>query len=160
MEPTDSSQKSSSGLFSSAKLVAEAAQSTLRHDTDNLDKGKVTTAAADLLDAGQKYGKLDENKGIGSYVEKAEGYLRQYNPSKAPTAEKTQPPHQSHGDSEGGEEKKSEGGHGDYLKMAQGFLKTEESKPSSHESEGGEEKKAEGGYGGYLKMAEGFLKKN
>ncbi|KAJ8760928.1 hypothetical protein K2173_021966 [Erythroxylum novogranatense] len=169
MEPTESHHKpskhhqtSSSDLLSSAKLVAEAAQATFRHDTDKLDKGRVAGAAADLLDAASHYGKLDENKGIGNYMEKAENYLRQYHTShstttatpttySAPGHGETRPA-PSHGIDYSGEEKKSEG-----LKMAQGFLKSDETKPSSHGSEGGQ-KKSESGYGDYMKMAQGFMK--
>ncbi len=117
----------SSDLFSSAKVVAGAAQSALNRDTDKLDKAKVAGAADDLLEAAAQYGKLDKDKGLGQYVEKAEGYLHQYGSSQPATATtasghfepaKEQPPSkESGGDGEPGS------GLGDYVKMAKGFLK-------------------------------------
>ncbi|BAT74771.1 hypothetical protein LR48_Vigan833s000500 [Vigna angularis] len=71
-------EQSSSDLLASAKLVADAAQSTLRNESDKVDKSKVADAAGDLLDAAGKYGKLDEQQGIGQYVDKAADYLHQY----------------------------------------------------------------------------------
>lgn len=126
--------KSSSELLSSAKLVAEAAKSTLHHDQrDKVDKGKVAGAAADLLDAASHYGKLDQQKGAGKYVEKAENYLHHYHSSHSTTttttaatadlhsgAHSTTKP-EKHSDSHGSGG--DHGGSGDYLKMAQGFLK-------------------------------------
>ena len=114
--------------MSSAKIVAGAAQSTFNKDPDNqADKGKVAGAAGDLLEAASHYGKLDENKTYGQYVEKAENYLHQYGSSQSTTTDATT------GHSEGGQTKQSEtqstggddekSGAGDYLKMAQGFLK-------------------------------------
>ncbi|XVF85852.1 hypothetical protein PTKIN_Ptkin17bG0151000 [Pterospermum kingtungense] len=113
---------SSSDLFSSAKLVAGAAKSTFSNEGDKVDKGKVAGAGADLLGAAQDYGKLDKDKGVGQYVEKAENYLHQYETSgkSAPTTtEAQQKPHGSGGD---GKDSGSGGGVGDYMKMAQGFL--------------------------------------
>ncbi|XVE85779.1 hypothetical protein DITRI_Ditri17bG0118400 [Diplodiscus trichospermus] len=119
--------KSSSELLSSAKLVAEAAKNTLHHESDKVDKGKVSGAAADLLGAASHYGKLDHEKGVGKYVEKAENYLHNYhsshsNPTTTTTtahsgvAHSTKP--EKHSESHDGS-----GGYGDYMKMAQGFLK-------------------------------------
>ncbi|KAB2090282.1 hypothetical protein ES319_A03G114200v1 [Gossypium barbadense] len=115
-------KKGTSELLSSAKLVADAAKSTFNKESDKVDKGKVAGAGADLLGAAQHYGKLDKDKGVGQYVEKAETYLHQYQTSHlAPT---TNP--NSHG--AGAAAKDSEtaaaggGGVGDYMKMAQGFL--------------------------------------
>ncbi|WVZ24646.1 hypothetical protein V8G54_003190 [Vigna mungo] len=71
-------EQSSSDLLGSAKLVADAAQSTLRNESDKVDKAKVADAAGDLLDAAGKYGKLDGQQGIGQYVDKAADYLHQY----------------------------------------------------------------------------------
>ncbi|QCD82577.1 nodulin-related protein 1-like [Vigna unguiculata] len=71
-------EQSSSELLASAKLVADAAQSTLRNESDKVDKAKVAGAAGDLLDAAGKYGKLDEQKGVGQYVDKAADYLHGY----------------------------------------------------------------------------------
>ncbi|OMO71898.1 hypothetical protein COLO4_27925 [Corchorus olitorius] len=134
--------KSSSELLSSAKLVAEYAKSTMNHESgNNIDKGKVAGAAADLLDAASHYGKLDQGSGVGKYVDQAENYLHKYHSSHSTTATTT-----THSSGGGGghsttPEKHSEaahasggghghdsgsggGGHGgDYLKMAQDFLK-------------------------------------
>ncbi|CAN4124565.1 unnamed protein product [Withania somnifera] len=150
-ESTDESKKaagdesgSTAELFSSAKVLAEAAQSQLNKDSAPIDNKKVAEAAADVLDAAQKYGKLDETQGIGQYVEKAETYLHKYGsdtpaaavekpPAAAPeetkapapasepipaSVEEPKPAPVTEGDKE--EEKKSEGA--DYLKMAGDFL--------------------------------------
>ncbi|XVE53157.1 hypothetical protein DITRI_Ditri02bG0181500 [Diplodiscus trichospermus] len=113
---------SSSELLSSAKLVAEAAKSAAGNETDKIDKGKAAGAAADLLDAAQDYGKLDQEKGVGQYVEKAENYLHQYensNKSSSPAAKPEAQPGGDHGKDSGSG---GGGGVGDYFKMAQGFL--------------------------------------
>lgn len=123
--------KSSSELLSSAKLLGEAAQSTFAHKSDGVDKGRVAGAAADLLGAASHYGKLEE-KSFGKYVDKAETYLHQYHTthSSTPTVAPGNPGHSaataaaSHKPSESsGHDEDSGGGYGDYLKMAQGFLK-------------------------------------
>lgn len=130
---------SSSDLLSSAKVVGEAAMSTFHHETEKINKAKVADAAADLLGAASDYGKL-EKTGLGTYVEKAENYLHQYHSSHSSTGEvhstastvhnsahsthaptTTMEHHSSSAHS--GEEAQSEGGLGDYMKMAQGFLK-------------------------------------
>ncbi|KAM7464467.1 hypothetical protein LguiA_032588 [Lonicera macranthoides] len=120
------STPSSSELLTNAKLVAEAAKSTFSNESDKVDKAKVAEASADLLDAAESYGKLEQT-GCGSYLDKAEQYLHNYGsspakpagsgaeaPAKHPTEEKTS-----------GEEEKSEGGGGGggYMKMAEGFFK-------------------------------------
>ncbi|KAK6242675.1 hypothetical protein SCA6_008064 [Theobroma cacao] len=124
--------KSSSELLSSAKLVAEAAKNSLHHESDKVDKGKVAGAAADLFGAASHYGKLDQAKGVGKYVDKAENYLHQYHsshstPNTTHSGHSTKPekqsePHASGGHGHGHQDSAS-GGYGDYLKMAQGFLK-------------------------------------
>ncbi|XAR65247.1 hypothetical protein NMG60_11009299 [Bertholletia excelsa] len=123
-------QPSSSELISSAKIVAEAAQHTFRHESDKVDKGRVADAAADLLGAASHYGKLEE-KGFGKYLDKAENYLHQYHSSPS-THTTTATPHTaagasthapSHSGGESGGHGHSGGGYGDYLKMAEGFLK-------------------------------------
>ncbi|KZV54843.1 hypothetical protein F511_39801 [Dorcoceras hygrometricum] len=76
---------SNSDLLSSAKMVADAAKSHLRHEPQMHEKGKVANAAADLLCGASEYGKLDEGKGIGMYVDKAEDYLRQYHTTHSTT---------------------------------------------------------------------------
>lgn len=88
---------SNAELMASAKVVAEAAQAAARNESNKLDKGKVAGASADILDAAEKYGKLDEKSGAGQYLEKAEKYLNDYessHPSGAggpPPASQTEP---------------------------------------------------------------------
>ena len=128
-------QPSNSELFSSAKLVAEAAKSSFNHESDKVDKGKVAGAAEDLLSAASRYGKLEE-KGYGKYVDKAENYLHGYHTSHSSTTTTTTTDDsgnttttatathtETH--SSGGKEhgKSGSGGYGDYFKMAEGFLK-------------------------------------
>ncbi|XP_022776786.1 nodulin-related protein 1-like [Durio zibethinus] len=122
--------KSSSELLASAKLVTEAAKNTLHHESDKVDKGMVAGAAADLLCAASHYGKLDQEKGVGMYVEKAENYLHQYQSSHStPTTthsdHSTKPEKHSGSHASGGDHghDSGSGGYGDYIKMAQGFLK-------------------------------------
>ncbi|XVE91580.1 hypothetical protein REPUB_Repub01dG0021900 [Reevesia pubescens] len=124
MDSEKDPKPTSSELLSSAKLVAEAAKSTVNNQSDKVDKGKVAGATADLLDAGQDYGKLDEEKGIGQYVEKAETYLHQYETSgqSAPTPNKAEAKPESHASGGDGKDSGSGGGVEDYLKKAQGFL--------------------------------------
>nr|AFK36855.1 unknown [Medicago truncatula] len=74
---------STSELMASAKIVAEAAQSSLGKgsaDQKPMDKAKVAEAAGDLLDAVGQYAKLDDQKGLGQYVDKAADYLHGYHP--------------------------------------------------------------------------------
>ncbi|KAI5678948.1 hypothetical protein M9H77_09898 [Catharanthus roseus] len=178
--PTDRSQTE---LFASAQVVAEAARSAFQKDENKADNAKVAGAAADLLDAAEKYGKLDTSTGIGSYVEKAENYLHQYEsshstttapPTKNPeeTENKITPPPPVHTNAppppdvktdapaEETENKittppppsaeKTEGGIGDYMKVAEGFL-----------NKGSESKTEESGDSGsgLMKLAGDFLKK-
>ncbi|KAH0753558.1 hypothetical protein KY290_023828 [Solanum tuberosum] len=128
---------STTELFASAKVLADAAQSQFNKDSDKIDNKKVAEAAADVLDAAQKYGKLDETQGIGQYVEKAETYLHQYGgdkaPAAAPVAEEAKAPAPAPESApasepapapvveEDKEEEKKSGG-ADYLKMAGDFL--------------------------------------
>jgi len=72
----------------------------------------VADAAGDLLDAAGKYGKLDEQKGIGQYVDKAADYLHQYQDKGAAPSE----PADSKAE-EGG------GGLGGLANLAGGFFK-------------------------------------
>ncbi|KAL8227564.1 hypothetical protein R6Q57_015148 [Mikania cordata] len=76
-------QSSNSSLLSSAKLVADAAQSAASNQSDKIDKPKVAGATADLLDAAKDYGKFDETQGVGQYLKQADDYLRQYEKSGA-----------------------------------------------------------------------------
>nr|AFW90644.1 hypothetical protein [Solanum tuberosum] len=128
---------STTELFASAKVLADAAQSQFNKDSGKVDNKKVAEAAADVLDAAQKYGKLDETQGIGQYVEKAETYLHQYGGDKAtaaaPVAEEAKAPAPAPESApasepapapvveEDKEEEKKSGG-AEYLKMAGDFL--------------------------------------
>uniref|UniRef100_A0A7N0TRH4 Nodulin-related protein 1 n=1 Tax=Kalanchoe fedtschenkoi TaxID=63787 RepID=A0A7N0TRH4_KALFE len=109
---TTHKQPSTTELLSSAKVVAGAAKATLAHKTEEVDKGRVAGAAGDLLGAAKHYGKLEEKGGLGKYVGQAETYLHKYEST-----------HSSGGPAAAQEKKDEHGGAGDYLKMAQGFLK-------------------------------------
>ena len=122
---------SNSELFSSAKLVAQSAKGMFGQGSDKVDKGQVAEAMEDLLGAASRYGKLDE-KGLGKYVDKAENYLHQYHSSDSSTTPDAAGHHSttttshhtpSHQKPDNDEESGSGGGYGDYIKMAQGFLK-------------------------------------
>ncbi|XP_031492480.1 nodulin-related protein 2-like [Nymphaea colorata] len=158
-------------LLSSAKVIAGAAKAAAGRDMDKVDKAKVASAAEDVLIAARHYGKLEE-KSFGKYVQKAENYLHEYHssrpgtgagsgheassgggggPEHAPSsgAQKPSVAHPTgahHGQSEEGGS-----GFGDYMKLAQGFLK----KPGH---EGGSQEGS--GYGDYLKLAQDLLKKH
>ncbi|KAB5538473.1 hypothetical protein DKX38_016006 [Salix brachista] len=122
-------QPTTSELFSSAKLVAAAAQASLGKDGDKIDKAKVAAAAEDLLAATSKYGKLDRETGLGQQIEKAETYLHQYHSNTLPTATPgttgsgNPAPADKKESSAGGDDDKSGSGFGGAFKMAQGFLK-------------------------------------
>ncbi|CAK9186165.1 unnamed protein product [Ilex paraguariensis] len=113
---------STSELMSSAKLVAEAAKATLSHESDKVDKSKVAGAAADLLNAASSYGKLEE-KSFGKYVQKAENYLYQYHSTTSSGHHSTTTNTTGHTSSHSGGDGHSASGYGDYIKMAEGFLK-------------------------------------
>lgn len=126
-------QPSASELLASAKLVSEAAQASFGNERDKIDKVKVAAAAEDLLEAASKYGKLDQEKGMGQLLEKAETYLHQYHSNTLPTAtpsttgsgdtapvdkkESSAPPSTRVDDDQSGS------GLGGAFKMAQGFFK-------------------------------------
>nr|CAD1837898.1 unnamed protein product [Ananas comosus var. bracteatus] len=172
-----SSSSSPSDLLSSAQVVAGAAMSAIRHDSAAFDKGRVAGAAGDLLHAASHYAHLDGDKRFGTYIEKAEGYLHGYQSSHSSTtittsataaaaATTTTTEHSSsssahHHKKEEEDEEEEEGGGGgasasgmgDYMKLAEGFLKKQ---PGSHG--GGHD--SEGGVGDYMKLAQGFLKKH
>ncbi|OVA00735.1 hypothetical protein BVC80_9083g19 [Macleaya cordata] len=122
---------STTELFSSAKVVADAAKASLSNEADKLDKAKVADAAGDLLEAASHYGKLEENQGVGKYVQKAEDYLHNYKTSTTTTttSHSTTTTHSapmdssSHSSSGGGDGQSESGGYGEYFKMAEGFLK-------------------------------------
>lgn len=114
---------STSELMASAKVVAEAAQSGFGKD---LDKDKTAEAAGDLLDAVGQYAKLDEQKGVGSYVDKAADYLHKYENTPTTGAPPASKPDQPKTDDAA--PAKSEGGGsgglgGDFAKVAGGFFK-------------------------------------
>ncbi|MED6194425.1 hypothetical protein PIB30_028456 [Stylosanthes scabra] len=114
-------QHSTSELFSSAKLVAEAAQANFSGQGDRVDRAKAADAAGDLLDAASQYGKLDDQKGIGQYVDKAADYLHSYQQSNAPPS--SEPPKQPEGEQPKPDGGSGGGGLGDFAKLAGGFLK-------------------------------------
>ena len=180
-------EKSSSDLFASARVVAEAAQAQFGNEPEKCDKVKAAGAGADLLDAASSYGKLDETKGVGKYVDQAEGYLRQYSASSAPAAPAPAAAVEEKAADTAAEipkkaeevlDKPSEGGAADYAEKAEEVLSkpAEEAldKPSeggaadyakkaeeflSKPSEGGEKGESEGGFGGLAKAAGGFFNK-
>ncbi|KAK4598703.1 hypothetical protein RGQ29_015954 [Quercus rubra] len=122
-------QPSNSELMASAKLLAEAGQTAFSQGAGKVDKARAAGAAGDLLEAASSYGKLEETS-YGKYVEKAETYLDQYgNPSSQSQSHSTttdSKPHSAAGGGESGDhesEGNTESGTGDYVKMAQGFLK-------------------------------------
>ncbi|CAA7039644.1 unnamed protein product [Microthlaspi erraticum] len=138
-DPNAHRPASNAELMASAKIVAEAAQAAARNESDKLDKAKVAGAAADILDAASRYGKLDEKSGVGSYLEKAENYLHKYETSHSQNSGGVSGGGThggvagggSHGGGAGepaakkGDDKSGGGSHGfgDYAKMAQGFMK-------------------------------------
>ncbi|XP_058208417.1 nodulin-related protein 1-like [Rhododendron vialii] len=173
--------KTSSELFSSAKVLAEAGQATYSHGS--VDKEKVAGAASDLLGGARQYGNLEGGQ-FGQYIEKAETYLDKYespdHSSAAGQGGKTaaaaghgggtttdplshsgggheQSEGKTHSSSEsGGGHGQSEGGYGEYFKVAEGFLKKS---GSGGGNDSGGQGKSEGGSGDYLKMAQGFFNK-
>ncbi|GMY25888.1 nodulin-related protein 1 [Fagus crenata] len=132
-------QASNSELLASAKLVADAAQSSLRHE--NFDKQKAAGAAADLLGAASHYGNLEE-KSFGKYVEQAETYLHKYGHSSHSSTTTT-----------------TTSGHPGTTTTTTHSESHSESHSGGYDGEG-DGKSGSGGYGGYLKMAEGFMKKH
>ena len=119
-------QPSNSELMASAKLLAEAGQTAFSQGAGKVDKARAAGAAGDLLEAASSYGKLEETS-YGKYVEKAETYLDQYgNPSSQSQSHSTttdSKPHSAAGGGDHESEGNTESGTGDYVKMAQGFLK-------------------------------------
>uniref|UniRef100_A0A7N0TRX8 Nodulin-related protein 1 n=1 Tax=Kalanchoe fedtschenkoi TaxID=63787 RepID=A0A7N0TRX8_KALFE len=152
----ESKQHSTSELFSSAQVVAGAAQATLSNQSDKVDKKEVAGAAGDLLGAAREYGKLEEDKGLGAYVGQAETYLRSYGApappaGDAPTAEKVAPgaEHPAPAAAEPPAPAAAE-------PPAPAVAVEEEKKVvEEEEKEGG----AAAGAADYFKVAEGFLKK-
>ncbi|KAI4387524.1 hypothetical protein MLD38_005351 [Melastoma candidum] len=132
--PQQHQHASNADLVNSAKYLAEAARSAFSHESGKVDTGRAAGAAADLLDAASHYARLEE-KSFGKYVDQAENYLHQYQSSHsttsvgsnhAPTSAGAAPQHSfpsSHAPPKKDDEEDSGGGYGDYIKMAQGFLK-------------------------------------
>ncbi|XP_073050095.1 uncharacterized protein [Primulina eburnea] len=182
-DPDQHQKPSNFDLFNSAKLVAEAAQAQLGNEPEKYDKGKVAAAAADLLGGASDYGKLDETKGVGKYVDQAEDYLRQYGTSHCTTTATTTTTVAG-----SGEEKTTtvaasttvttepvkhytESDAGSHIKKAEGFLNKPSGKGETggsadfmnlagdflnKPSSGGGE---EGGASGFMKLAGDFIKK-
>jgi hypothetical protein len=154
-------KKSSGGLMSSGKVVADAAMSAFETKSiENIDKEKVAGASAEILDSTSKYAKL-EDKPVGQYLEKAEVYLKQYSSGGAekektdvpaaaeapkPAAEEA-PKEPAPAPAPAAEEGKSSDGFGldDAMKGAESLM---EKKGDGEESGGG----------GFMKMAQGFMK--
>ncbi|CAJ2650381.1 nodulin-related protein 2-like [Trifolium pratense] len=110
---------STSELAASAKIVAEAAQSGFGKD---VDKDKTAEAAGDLLDAVGQYAKLDDQKGLGQYVDKAADYLHKYEGDTPPASKPDKPK------VDAAAAKSEDGGSGgglggDFAKVAGGFFK-------------------------------------
>ena len=151
---------SSGDLFSSGKLVAETAASVFQQKSaENVDKKEVAGAAAEILHAASTYGKF-EDKPAGQYIEKAEGYLKEFStghaagaaapPKPAETAPKEKEPAVPAPAAEEGGKSSSEGfGLGDVVKGAEQLVEKQG---------GGGEESAAGAAGGLFKMAQGFLK--
>lgn len=107
--------------MASAKVVAEAAQSGFGKD---LDKDKTAEAAGDLLDAVGQYAKLDEQKGVGSYVDKAADYLHKVENTTTGAPPASKPADQPKSDDVAKPEGGGSGGlGGDFAKVAGGFFK-------------------------------------
>lgn len=158
-------QPSTSELISSAKLLAEAAKSSMNHETDKVDKARAAAAAEDLLDAASRYGKLEE-KSFGKYVEKAETYLHQYHSSHSSTnstGSGHSATHTSHSaPHSGGDDSNSGSGYSSHSftnSTGSGHSATTQTAHSAPHSSGDDSNSGSGGFGDYLKMAEGFLKK-
>ncbi|KAL4639624.1 hypothetical protein ACB092_03G231900, partial [Castanea dentata] len=123
-------QPSNAELMASSKLLAEACQTTVSQGAGKVDKARVAGAACDILEAASSYGKLEETS-YGKYVEKAETYLDQYattttstpSHSSTPSTTTDSKPHSAAAAGDHESEGNTESGTGDYVKMAQGFLK-------------------------------------
>ncbi|KAL6623035.1 hypothetical protein ACP70R_032914 [Stipagrostis hirtigluma subsp. patula] len=155
----------SGDLMSSGKLVAEAAMSAFQQKSvENVDKKEVAGAAAEILHAASTYGKLDD-KPAGQYIEKAEGYLKEFSSGSAAGAEKEKAGGPA-GDAPkpadpeeaakkpapvpaAAEEGRSEGfGLGDVVKGAEALV----------DKQGGGEEGGGGAAGGLFNMAQRFVK--
>ncbi|CAO2830240.1 unnamed protein product [Amaranthus hypochondriacus] len=145
-------------IMSSAKVIAGAA---FGGGNEKCDKAEVAEAAADLLGAAIHYGKLEDST-CGNVLDKAENYLHNYGTSHSTTSAVHGGPEHVHS---------SDGGYGEYVKMAQGFMNKDDAHhhhvDHGHDGHGGGKKDHDhnhsksnsGGYGDYIKMAQGILKK-
>lgn len=160
--------KSGSGdLMASGKVVAEATMSVFQQKSvEGVDKKEVAGAAADLLHSASTYGKLDE-KPVGQYIDKAEGYLKDFSSGSggaappppaagdaaAPKPAAEEPPKEpAPAEKEEGKPPSSSEGFGldDVMKGAESLME---------KKGGGEESAGSGGAaGGLFKMAQGFMK--
>uniref|UniRef100_A0A0E0QXM4 Uncharacterized protein n=1 Tax=Oryza rufipogon TaxID=4529 RepID=A0A0E0QXM4_ORYRU len=155
--------KSGSGdLMASGKVVAEATMSVFQQKSvEGVDKKEVAGAAADLLALG-----LDD-KPVGQYIDKAEGYLKDFSSGSggaappppaagdaaAPKPAAEEPPKEpAPAEKEEGKPPSSSEGFGldDVMKGAESLME---------KKGGGEESAGSGGAaGGLFKMAQGFMK--
>ncbi|KAG6503340.1 nodulin-related protein 1-like [Zingiber officinale] len=143
MDPTE--------LFSSAKVVADAAKSTFGGAADKVDKAAAAGAASDLLGAVSHYTKAEESS-YGKYVEQAETYLEQYRTTGGSAAAAAAPKT---------EEAKA--------KVEEAAAKTEEAgakveeegadKAPPADDDSGEAQSGGGGLEGYANLAQNLLKK-
>ncbi|GAU51082.1 hypothetical protein TSUD_241510 [Trifolium subterraneum] len=74
---------SSNELFSSAKVLSEAAQSVYNYEPGKVNKAKVVVSASEILGA---TGVIDETKGFGKYVDKGVDYLNEHDSSSGVAA--------------------------------------------------------------------------
>ena len=173
---TKKSQKkapSNAEIMSSAKVIAGAA---FGGGNEKCDKAEVAEAAADLLGAAIHYGKLEDCT-YGKVLDKAENYLHNYGTSHSTTSAVHGGPQHVHS---------SDGGYGEFVKMAQGFMNKDDGHDHAdhgHDGHGGGKKDhdgvldhngheshdhdghsksnsgATGGYRDYIKIGQGILKK-
>ena len=147
---------SNSELFSSAKVLSEAAQSVYNHEPGKMDKAKVAVAASNILGAAG----VDESKGFGKYVDKTAVYLNKHDSSYGNTGGKTGHSGGGFGGSGGYGNKVTEHSESGYGRYGGGYNRNNESGYGSgryggsggygnnNESRyGGERYGASGGYG-------------
>ncbi|EAZ15681.1 hypothetical protein OsJ_31096 [Oryza sativa Japonica Group] len=161
--------KSGSGdLMASGKVVAEATMSVFQQKSvEGVDKKEVAGAAADLLHSASTYGKLDD-KPVGQYIDKAEGYLKDFSSGSGGAA----PPPPAAGDAAAPKPAAEE------PPKVHAPAEKEEGKPPSSSEGFGSRRRHEGGRvadgeegrrggvrpaaaasaGGLFKMAQGFMK--
>ncbi|KAM1085590.1 hypothetical protein FF1_011387 [Malus domestica] len=155
-----------SELMSSAKIVAEAAKSSMnKGGGEKIDRARVSEAASNILSAAAHYGKLDEKEGLGSYVRRAEDMLHKYGSGGGGSGGGgSHYSSESHNSGGGGHYSSESHKHGvgkerrdddeNYPVSGEHETKKKHGKKDEEEEEGGS-----GGFGDYLKVAQGFLKK-